>query len=268
MSFAPGIRARAAADSRALCSRRSCSRRSGCCRCPTSSWPARSTRRSPRTRSCSAATARRRPAGTGDRPALCELRPNTGQRRRLRMAPARPADCALALKRPAGRDLRRRPPLVRGPADAVEGPARASGRAGPGDRCTSRSSAASRAQLVESVDDDGYLREDDAVLAERCGVAGATVRRSVPRIQRCEPTGVGARDLAECLALQLAERDRLDPAMAALLDNLPLLARADFPELMRRCGVDAEDLQDMIGEIKRLDPEARARASPPTSRRR
>ena len=73
-------------------------------------------------------------------------------------------------------------------------------------------------------------------------------------LQRCEPTGVGARDLAECLALQLREKDRLDPAMATLLANLPLLARADFQELMRRCGIDAEDLQDMIGEIKRLDP--------------
>jgi RNA polymerase sigma-54 factor len=56
------------------------------------------------------------------------------------------------------------------------------------------------------------------------------------------------------LALQLKEKDRFDPAMATLIGNLPLLARADFAELMRRCGVDAEDLQDMIGEIKRLDP--------------
>ena len=67
---------------------------------------------------------------------------------------------------------------------------------------------------MESVDDDGYLREDDAVLAERCRAAAATVRAIRAAIQRCEPTGVGARDLGECLALQLAERDRLDPAMA------------------------------------------------------
>ena len=80
--------------------------------------------------------------------------------------------------------------------------------------------------LVESVDDDGYLRDDDAVLAERCGVeAGLVAAVARPLIQRCEPTGVGARDLAECLALQLAEQDRLDPAMAALLAQ-PAAARA------------------------------------------
>jgi RNA polymerase sigma-54 factor len=104
------------------------------------------------------------------------------------------------------------------------------------------------------VDDDGYLRDPDEVLATRFGLKPAVVADVRATLQRCEPTGVGARDLAECLALQLRELDRLDPAMSTLLANLALLARADFSELMRRCGVDAEDLQEMIGEIKRLDP--------------
>jgi RNA polymerase sigma-54 factor len=108
--------------------------------------------------------------------------------------------------------------------------------------------------LVEDVDDDGYLRDDDHALAARCGGDRAAVAAARRAIQACEPTGVGARDLAECLALQLAERDRLDPAMRRLLDNLPLLARADFVGLMRLCGIDAADLQDMIVEIKALNP--------------
>lgn len=108
--------------------------------------------------------------------------------------------------------------------------------------------------IVESVDDDGYLRDPDEVLAGRFGLEQRSVAAVRAALQRCEPTGVGARDLSECLALQLRENDRLDPAMAALVANLPLLARADFAELMRRCRVDAEDLQDMIQEIKRLDP--------------
>lgn len=108
--------------------------------------------------------------------------------------------------------------------------------------------------IVESVEDDGYLRESDEGLAARFRLDPAAVAKVRAALQRCEPTGVGARDLAECLSLQLREKDRLDPAMAALVANLPLLARADFQELMRRCAVDAEDLQDMIGEIKRLDP--------------
>ncbi|MFO1069311.1 MAG: RNA polymerase factor sigma-54 [Geminicoccaceae bacterium] len=108
--------------------------------------------------------------------------------------------------------------------------------------------------LVEEIDDDGYLRDPDELLAARYGVGEAAIAEARRAIQACEPTGVGARDLAECLALQLAERDRLDPAMQALLGNLPLLARADFNALMRLCGVDGEDLQEMIAELKALNP--------------
>ena len=69
-----------------------------------------------------------------------------------------------------------------------------------------------------------------------------------------EPTGIGARDLVECLSLQLRELDRLDPAMQALVGNLPLLAKRDFTTLRRVCGVDDEDLRDMLAEIRALDP--------------
>ena len=66
--------------------------------------------------------------------------------------------------------------------------------------------------------------------------------------------GVGARDLAECLALQLKARDRLDPAMDALLTRLDLVARRDISQLTALCGVDAEDIADMISEIRTLNP--------------
>ncbi|HFA59683.1 MAG TPA: RNA polymerase sigma-54 factor, partial [Rhodospirillales bacterium] len=87
--------------------------------------------------------------------------------------------------------------------------------------------------LVDHLDEDGYLRETDAELAQRLGVTEERVAEARAALQRCDPTGVGARDLRECLALQLAERDRLDPLMARLLDHLDLLARADFARLMR-----------------------------------
>lgn len=108
--------------------------------------------------------------------------------------------------------------------------------------------------LVDHLDEDGYLRETDAELAQRLGVTEERVAEARAALQRCDPTGVGARDLRECLALQLAERDRLDPLMARLLDHLDLLARADFARLMRLCGVDREDLEEMIAEIRALDP--------------
>jgi RNA polymerase sigma-54 factor len=109
-------------------------------------------------------------------------------------------------------------------------------------------------ELTDWLDDDGYLREDDVEIARRVGVATAEVSAARLLLQSCEPAGIGARDLADCLALQLAERDRLDPAMRRLLDNLPLLARAEWPTLLRLCGVDRDDLEEMVAEIKALDP--------------
>ena len=107
--------------------------------------------------------------------------------------------------------------------------------------------------LLDQLDDSGYLRlEIDA--AERLGCPPAQVERVLARLQEFDPPGVFARDLAECLALQLRDRDRLDPAMQALLANLPLLAARNAQALMRICGVDAEDLADMVTEIRALDP--------------
>jgi RNA polymerase sigma-54 factor len=108
--------------------------------------------------------------------------------------------------------------------------------------------------LVDFLDEDGYLREPDAALAEQLGVAAAQVACARAALQACSPCGIAARDLAECLALQLKERDRLDPAMARLVANLALVARADFAGLQRACRVDLEDVRDMIGELKQLDP--------------
>ena len=78
------------------------------------------------------------------------------------------------------------------------------------------------------------------------------------RMMHFDPVGLFARDLKECLAAQLAERDRLDPAMAALLDNLDLLARRDLRRLASICGVDPDDLAEMIAEIRGLDPKPAA----------
>lgn len=118
--------------------------------------------------------------------------------------------------------------------------------------------------LCDWLDEEGYLREPDAMIAESSGVAAERVAAARALLQRCEPTGIGSRDLCECLALQLAERDRLDPAMRRLLDNLPLLARADWPALQRLCGVDREDLEEMVAELRALDPRpGRAFASEP-----
>lgn len=110
------------------------------------------------------------------------------------------------------------------------------------------------AQLIDMVDEAGYLAETLERIAARHGASLAEAAAVLNIVQGFDPTGVCARNLAECLALQLRERNRLDPAMQMLLENLPLLARHDRAALMKLCGVDAEDLSDMIAEIRALDP--------------
>ncbi len=108
--------------------------------------------------------------------------------------------------------------------------------------------------IVDAINEAGYLGEPLEAMAERLGVAIERLERLLGVIQGFEPSGVGARDLAECLTIQLREKDRFDPAMAALVANLPLLAKRDHAQLKRICGVDDEDLADMIAEIRHLDP--------------
>lgn len=108
--------------------------------------------------------------------------------------------------------------------------------------------------LIDATDEGGYLRADLGEIAERLGVDISRVEAVLSVCHGFEPTGVMARSIAECLTLQLVERNRFDPAMGALLDNLELLARRDLSALRKACGVDAEDLGEMIAELKGLTP--------------
>jgi RNA polymerase sigma-54 factor len=108
--------------------------------------------------------------------------------------------------------------------------------------------------LVDLVDEAGYLAGSLGDVAEKLGAPEARVEAVLAQLQTFDPPGVCARNLTECLSIQLRERDRLDPAIAALIAHLDLLAKRDFAALRRICGVDDEDLVDMIGEVKRLNP--------------
>ncbi len=108
--------------------------------------------------------------------------------------------------------------------------------------------------LIDLVDEAGYLTGDIAHVAEKLGAAPADVEAVLTVLQSFDPPGVCARSLPECLAIQLRDRDRCDPAMRALLDHLDLLAKRDIAGLRKACAVSEEDLLDMIGEIRRLNP--------------
>jgi RNA polymerase sigma-54 factor len=110
------------------------------------------------------------------------------------------------------------------------------------------------AEIIDSVNEAGYMGATIEGLADRLGASMGEIEKVLETLQTFEPSGVLARDLTECLRLQLKDKNRLDPAMDALLENLELLAKREIGALTKLCGVDEEDIFDMIAEIQELNP--------------
>ncbi len=108
--------------------------------------------------------------------------------------------------------------------------------------------------LIDNLNETGYLATSCKTIAEQLGASESDIENVLLRLQACDPAGVFARDVRECLALQLAEKDRLDPLMAALLDNLELIASHDFDAIRNAIGASEDDLRDMLEELRALDP--------------
>lgn len=108
--------------------------------------------------------------------------------------------------------------------------------------------------LTDGINEAGYLALDIEALALQLGISTGAIESVLARLQTLDPPGIFARSVKECLAIQLRERDRLDPMMQRLLDNLDLIANHDLAALARAVGCDREDLMDMLGELRALDP--------------
>jgi RNA polymerase sigma-54 factor len=108
--------------------------------------------------------------------------------------------------------------------------------------------------LIDLVDERGYLPPDLSPVCEALGCGADEAERVLEKMQRFDPSGVFARSLSECLAIQLREKDRLDPGMEKLLDNLELMAAGDTARLARLCGVQEDDIPLMYEEIRELNP--------------
>lgn len=121
------------------------------------------------------------------------------------------------------------------------------------------------ARLIDETDETGYLRTPLEDIARSLGADIANVEAVLGICQGFDPTGVMARSVSECLALQLRDRGRYDPAMQAMLDNLDLVAKHDIRQLMDICGVDKADIQDMLLELRQLSPKPGAGFSSETS---
>lgn len=108
--------------------------------------------------------------------------------------------------------------------------------------------------IIGQLDEAGYLPVSLAEIAGDLGIEEREAEQGLAVVQSLDPTGVGARSLSECIALQAREADRYDPCMAKLIDNLDLIARGELPRLRRLCGVDDEDFADMLAELRGYDP--------------
>lgn len=108
--------------------------------------------------------------------------------------------------------------------------------------------------LIGMVNEAGYLTGGLETVAEMLGTGLDRVESVLGVLQDFDPPGVFARDLKECLSLQLKDRDRFDPAMMLLLDNLALLAKRDFDQLRAICNVDSDDIREMVAELRGLNP--------------
>lgn len=114
------------------------------------------------------------------------------------------------------------------------------------------------ALLIDSLDEAGYLRHSVTELSERLACSVERVGRLLDVMKGFDPTGVFARDLHECLALQLDEQGKLDRPMTILLENLSMLADHDFKGLARKCDVNDTYLADMVADIRALNPKPAA----------
>jgi len=108
--------------------------------------------------------------------------------------------------------------------------------------------------IIGLLDDAGYLGTPIDEVADDLGVELFEAESALTLVQSLDPTGVGARNLAECIAIQAREADRYDPCMAALISNLDLVARGEVERLKRLCRVDDEDFADMLRELRSYNP--------------
>ncbi len=108
--------------------------------------------------------------------------------------------------------------------------------------------------IIGLLDEAGYLTMPLDEVADDLGVEITAAETALALVQSLDPSGVGARNLAECIAIQAREADRYDPCMATLIDNLELVARGEVERLKRLCRVDDEDFADMLRELRSYNP--------------
>lgn len=119
-------------------------------------------------------------------------------------------------------------------------------------------------QIIGSLDDDGYLRRpilsliDDLAFSQNVIAEETEVEAILKVIQDFEPAGIGARDLQECLLIQLRKKDQnnsiINQAVKVVENYLDEFTKKHYDKIEKQLGVNSEELKDIINEILKLNP--------------
>ena len=118
----------------------------------------------------------------------------------------------------------------------------------------SRTDKALLCYLSDCLDDDGYMRFSDAELAEGLSAPEEQVSRGMARLRRLEPAGIGARDLPQCLLLQLERLGDESAAVPIVREYLEPLGRGRFRAIAASLGIPEEEVRRALAKIRQLDP--------------
>ncbi|WHA05484.1 RNA polymerase factor sigma-54 [Candidatus Bandiella numerosa] len=108
--------------------------------------------------------------------------------------------------------------------------------------------------MTDMLDENGYLRKSEKSIAEELKIPAQKIEAVIKILKTFDPLGVFSINLEECLKMQAIEKNIYDEKFQKLLDNLDLLAKLDFKSLKKACEISEENLQNLISELKKLNP--------------
>ena len=112
--------------------------------------------------------------------------------------------------------------------------------------------------LMQHLDNSGYFTANIEKLAEKLKASPQHLQNILNKMKNFEPSGIFAQNLAECIKIQLQDKELLTPQLEILLNNLPLLAERRTAELCKLCSCSPEQLTSMIKIIRQTNPKPAA----------
>lgn len=109
--------------------------------------------------------------------------------------------------------------------------------------------------IIDSMDGDGYLREDIGEISKRLGISTQKAKDILEVVQTLDPPGVGATSLEECLCIQLKEQGIHDEVLESVIrENLSLIAQKRYKDICKKYKIDMEKVHEYCSKIKSLEP--------------